>query len=96
MIKDLLDYIMSPNAELKIEVNICRSSHSSIFFKASTYLSTVVARLYPSANVKSSPQAHTIHVKRQSGLISQKSPITQLVTNPGHKCRLATVFSSLL
>ena len=53
MVNHLLDYIMSPNTELKTEVNICRSSQSSTFFKASTYLSTVVARLYPSANPSS-------------------------------------------
>ena len=44
---------MSPNIELKTEVNNFRSSHSSTFVKASTYLSTVVARLYPSANPSS-------------------------------------------
>ena len=53
MVKHLLDQIMSPNTELKKEVNICRSSHSSTFFKASTYLSTVVARLYPYYNPSS-------------------------------------------
>ena len=42
MIEHLLYQIMSPNTELKTGVNICRSSHSSIFFKASTYLFTVV------------------------------------------------------
>ena len=46
-------------------------------------------------NVKSIPQSHVIHAARQSVLISQKSPITQLVTNPGHKCQLATVCSPL-
>ena len=45
MVENLLDQIMSPNTEFKKEVNICRSSHSSIFTEASTYLSTVVARL---------------------------------------------------
>ena len=53
MVEHLLDQIMSPNTELKTEVNIFRSSHSSTFFKASTYLSTVVARLYPSSNPSS-------------------------------------------
>ena len=53
MVKHLLDQIMSPNTELKKEVNICRSSHSSTFFKASTYLSKVVARLYPPSNPSS-------------------------------------------
>ena len=46
MVENLLDHIMSPNTELKTEVNSCRSSHLSIFVKASTYLYTVVARLY--------------------------------------------------
>ena len=50
MIKHLLDQIMSPDSELKTEVNICRSSHFSKFVKVSTYLSTEVARLYPYAN----------------------------------------------
>ena len=53
MVEHLLDPIMSPNTELKTEVNICRSSHWSTFFKASTYLSTVVTRLYPSVNSSS-------------------------------------------
>ena len=53
MVDNLLDQIMSPNTELKTEVNICRSSHSSKFFKAPTYLSTVVARIYPYANPSS-------------------------------------------
>ena len=53
MVEHLIDQIMSPNAELKTEINICRSSHSSTFVKASTYLSTVVERLYPSANPSS-------------------------------------------
>ena len=44
---------MSPNTELNTEVYICRSSHSSTFVKASTYLSTVVAILYPYANPSS-------------------------------------------
>ena len=53
MVDNILEQIMSPNTELKTEVNICRSSHSSTFFEASTYLSTVVARLYPYANPSS-------------------------------------------
>ena len=53
MVEHLLDQIMSPNIELKIEVNICRSSHSSTFFKESTYLYTVVSRLYPYSNPSS-------------------------------------------
>ena len=53
MFEHLLDQIMSPNTELKKEVKICRSSQSSTFVKASTYLSTVVARLYPSDNPSS-------------------------------------------
>ena len=50
MVEHILDHIISQNKELKIEVKICRSSHSSTFLKASTYLSKVVARLYPSIN----------------------------------------------
>ena len=53
MVEHILDQIMSPNTELKTEVKICKSSHSSTFVKSSTYLSTVVARLYPSANPSS-------------------------------------------
>ena len=53
MAEHLLDQILSPNTELKTEVNICSSSHSSTFFKTSTYLSTVVARLYPYYNPSS-------------------------------------------
>ena len=53
MVEHLLDHIMSPNTELKTEVNICRSSHQSTFVKAYTYLSTLVSRLYPSANPSS-------------------------------------------
>ena len=36
MVEHLQDQIISPNTELKTEVNICRSSHSSAFVKAST------------------------------------------------------------
>ena len=43
----LLDQIISPNTELNMEVIICRSSNSSILVKYSTYLSTVISRLYP-------------------------------------------------
>ena len=46
VIDHLLYQIISPDTELKTEVNICRSSHSLTFFKSSTYLSTVIARLY--------------------------------------------------
>ena len=53
MVEHLLDQIMSPNTDLKTEVNFFSSSHSSIFVKASTYLYTVVARLYPSTNPSS-------------------------------------------
>ena len=45
--------------------------------------------------VKSSPQSRAIHVTCQPGLISQKSSIKKLVTNPGHKCQLATVCNPL-
>ena len=33
MVEYLLEQIMSPTTELKIEVNICRLSHLSIFVK---------------------------------------------------------------
>ena len=48
MVDNIIDQIMSPNKELKTEVNICRSSKSSTLVKASTYLSKVIARIYPS------------------------------------------------
>ena len=53
MVDNILYKIMSTNIELNTEVNIFRSSHLSIFVKASTYLSTVVARLYPFSNPSS-------------------------------------------
>ena len=34
MVNHLLDQIMLPNTELKPEVNICKSSHLSTFFKS--------------------------------------------------------------
>ena len=53
-------------------------------------------RYFPfNLSAKSIPQSRVIHATRQSGLISQKLPITQLVTNPGQKCQLATVCSPL-
>ena len=54
MVEHIIDQILSPNIELKTKVNICRSSQLSTFLKASTYLYTVVARLYPSTNPSSS------------------------------------------
>ena len=53
MVEHLLDHIMSPNTELKTEVKIFKSSNLSKFVKASTYLHTLVARIYPSANPSS-------------------------------------------
>ena len=53
MVEYLLDQIMSPNTEFNTEVNICSSSHLSKFVKESIYLSTVIARLYPSDNPSS-------------------------------------------
>ena len=47
---NLLEQITSPNIDLKTEVNICRSSHSSEFFNSSMHVSTVVEILYPSTN----------------------------------------------
>ena len=42
MVEHLLDQIIQQNTDLNTDVNICRSSHSSKFFKASTQLSMVV------------------------------------------------------
>ena len=53
MVENLIDQIMSPNTELKTEVNIFSSSHLPAFTKESTYLSTVVARFYPSSDPSS-------------------------------------------
>ena len=46
-VRQLLDHINFPNNDLKTEVNICRSSHSDSFETASTYLATVISRLFP-------------------------------------------------
>ena len=53
MVEHLPDKIMLPKKELNTEVNIFRKSYSSKFFKASTYLYKVVARLYLTANPSS-------------------------------------------
>ena len=45
MVEYILDHIMSPNIELKTEVNIYRLPNLYNFFKSSTYLYIVVARL---------------------------------------------------
>ena len=50
MVEHLLDQITSQNIDLKTEVNIRRSSQSSTFVKAYTYVSTVVVILYSSNN----------------------------------------------
>ena len=42
MVYHIKDHIMSPNTELKTNIKICRSSHSSTFFKTPTHLSTVL------------------------------------------------------
>ena len=42
MVEHLLDQIIQQNTDLNTDVNICRSSHSSKFVKASTQLSMVV------------------------------------------------------
>ena len=46
-VRQLLDNINIPNNDLKAEVNICRSIHSTSFDTASTYLSTVISSLLP-------------------------------------------------
>ena len=43
----LSDNISCSNKNLKTEVNTCRFSHSASFKKTSTYLSTVISRLFP-------------------------------------------------
>ena len=53
MVEHLLDHIISPNTGLKTDSKICRSSHSSTFLKASTYLYTMVARIHTSTNPSS-------------------------------------------
>ena len=45
MVEYILEHIMSPNIELKTEVNIYRLPNLYKFFKSSTYLYIVVARL---------------------------------------------------
>ena len=39
--------VKSKTIDLKTDINICRSSHSSSFDTASTYISTVISRLLP-------------------------------------------------
>ena len=46
--RQLLDNINCTNNDLKTEVNICRSIHSSSFGTVSAYLSIVISRLFPS------------------------------------------------
>lgn len=48
-----LDKINNPNAELKMEVNICRAHHSATFEDAVTYMSTAVSRIFPNAQPSS-------------------------------------------
>ena len=55
------------------------------YLHPTNHLANHVISLLLRGCVRSSPQSCAIHVTRQSGLISQKSPITQLVINPGHK-----------
>ena len=45
--RQLLDNTNCPKNYLKTEVNICRSSHSASSKTSSTYLSTVISRLFP-------------------------------------------------
>ena len=52
-VRQLLDNINFPKNDFKMEVDICRTSHSVSFKTSSTYLSTVISRLFP-ANQKSS------------------------------------------
>ena len=43
----LLNNINCPNAELKTEINICRSQHADTFENASTYIATQISRIFP-------------------------------------------------
>lgn len=52
-VKHLLDKINCPNAELKTEVSICRAQHATTFEDATTYLATVVSRIFPTGNPSS-------------------------------------------
>ena len=45
--RQLLDNINFPNKCFKTEVNICRYIHIDTFETASTYLSTVISRIFP-------------------------------------------------
>ena len=45
---------------MKSEVDICRSSQSSKFIKASTYLSAVVAKLYTYVNLHQAASESTV------------------------------------
>ena len=45
-VRQLLDDIHFQNNNLKTEVNICKSRHSASFETYSTYLSTVISRLF--------------------------------------------------
>ena len=65
------------------------------YLHPTNHLANNVISLFLRECVKSSTQSRAIHVMRQSGLISQKPPITQLVTNLGHKCQFSTVCSPL-
>ena len=51
--RKLLDNINSLNKDLKSEVNICRYSHNASFEKYSTYVSTVLLRLFPETQTSS-------------------------------------------
>ena len=80
MIKHIIYHAMSPNTEFKTEVNICRSPQSSTFVKESTYLSTVVAIIYPSTNPSSDrfrkgsiyAAGHRYHVSGRGGHFGEK------------------------
>ena len=43
----LLEQINCPDAEIKMQVSICRSSHARTFEQAATYMATEIARIFP-------------------------------------------------
>ena len=53
MVDHILEQIMSPKSEFKIEIKIYRSPHLSTFVKAYMNMYTLVARLYLSTNPSS-------------------------------------------
>ena len=65
--KDKVDYLLNkiqcPDKDFQITVNICRSSHSTNFINASTYLQTEVARIFPDSQPSSGRYGKRRYVK---------------------------------